>query len=152
MNPKDPRLNEQSLHRLLRSLPDRSAPRTLQHRVLAELEHRAAEPGWKRSYASWPAWLRGAFFLGALLAAVLAVAGPARVLGELALRIDSLAFLRTVSRGMENSARDIVGAIPAVWLYAAAAAVAASYAILAGLGAAAYHSFSRSRHPLTSNA
>jgi hypothetical protein len=148
----DPRLPEQSLHRLLRNLPDRPAPRTLQHRVLAELERRAAEPSWRRSYASWPAWLRGAFVLGALLAAAVAAAGPARVLGEMALRIDSLSFARTVVRGMEGSARDIVAAIPATWLYAAAAAVAASYAILAGLGAAAYRAFAHSRHHLLSNA
>jgi hypothetical protein len=152
MPSKDPRLSEQSLHRLLRNLPDRPAPRTLQHRVLAELERRAAEPSWRRTYASWPAWLRGAFVLGALLAAALVAAGPTRVLGEIALRIDSLSFARTLVRGMEGSVRDMVAAIPAAWLYAAAAAVAISYAILGGLSAAVYRAFAHSRNHLLSNA
>lgn len=42
---------ERLIHRTLRDLAPRRAPRTLEARVFAELERRAALPWWRQSYA-----------------------------------------------------------------------------------------------------
>jgi hypothetical protein len=63
---------ESLIDRTLRAQPARRAPRTLESRVVAELARRAALPWWHKSYAHWPAVVRGGFFvLSALVAAVL---------------------------------------------------------------------------------
>ena len=53
-----PRMNpdelERFIHQTLRALPDRKAPGTLEARVLAEVERRAAIPWWHKSWSYWP--------------------------------------------------------------------------------------------------
>src|ERR1035438_2139941 len=74
MNPQDQDKLEASIHRVLRKLPDRKAPFTLEARVLAELGRRASLPWWRKSFAHWPSAVRAGFFVGAGLAAALVVA------------------------------------------------------------------------------
>ena len=63
---------EKFIHRTLRSLPDRRAPATLEARVAAALEARAAIPWWHKSWTYWPQWVRALFvlFCGGLAALV----------------------------------------------------------------------------------
>ena len=85
MNPPPENPHEKlarALHETLRALPPRRAPRTLETRVFAELERRAALPWWRRSFAHWPRAARALFLLASaglvkitLLAAGWAVAG-----------------------------------------------------------------------------
>jgi hypothetical protein len=148
MTPADPETPERRLHQVLRRLPDRPAPRTLERRVAAELARRAALPWWRRSYVAWPTWLRGTFLALAALAAAALVAGPDRAFTELARHIEWLAVLRSVGGSIASSVRDVANAIPAPWLYGALAIIAALYAALAGIGMATYRLFFRTKTSL----
>ena len=128
------------MHRTLRGLPARRAPRTLEQRVLAELERRAALPWWRRSYLHWPFAMRAVFFGLSAAAAAGAVVGSILLLqgadgpAEAASRLPALEF----AKALIGSVSTIYHAIPPVWLYGGLAAIAAAYATLVGVGAAAY--------------
>lgn len=153
-SPHDPEKLERAIHATLRALPPRRAPRTLEARVLAELERRAALPWWRQSFAHWPLAARALFLLASvalvkltLMAAVWVMAG-----------FDSGAFVAAFStpvswaqtgvalvRGIADFFVIIFRSIPPVWLYGTVAFVAAMYAALVGLGAAAYRTLYVSR-------
>jgi hypothetical protein len=138
---------EKMVHDALRSLPDRRAPAALEARVWAALERRAAIPWWHRSWGYWPLGVRAAFVVfcgavaaGLVLASLYVPAGfdsapfhhvAAPVLGL----IDGALG---VGRWLAAFGALLVRQIPALWLYAALAFVAALYAMLFGLGATAY--------------
>ncbi len=67
---------EAEIDRVLKELPELSAPASLQGRVLAAIERRAALPWYRQSWQMWPLSLRVASFV-ALLApfAAICVAG-----------------------------------------------------------------------------
>src|SRR5437879_12969818 len=65
---------EQLVGRACREQPALAAPRTLQARVFAALQQRAARPWWRRSFAYWP--------MGPRVVLVLACAGLARAMLE----------------------------------------------------------------------
>jgi hypothetical protein len=149
-NPDNPEQLERLIHRTLRDLPPRSAPRTLESRVLAELERRAALPWWRQSYAHWPVAVRAAFFVGTAALAALIVSGlfaMMRVAGSPAFA-DTFAWF-TFARDLGRTAADTGGALwralPPLWLYGALALIAACYATLIGVGAAAYRTFHPAR-------
>ena len=144
MNPDE---LEKLIHRTLRSLPGRNAPDTLEARVLAALESRAAIPWWHKSWAYWPQWVRALFvlFCGAVAALVI-VGGAGLPAGVDAARLNqvlapALSLIRPVI-GLGRGLVDIVALlgrnIPAWWFYGAAAFVAGLYVMLVGVGAAAY--------------
>src|SRR6188768_2065565 len=54
---------EEVVHRTLRDLPFRRAPRSLESRVCAEIERRVALPWWRRSFVHWPLAARAAFLV-----------------------------------------------------------------------------------------
>ena len=54
---------EKSIHQLLRNLPDRAAPATLEARVMATIAARASLPWWKRPITQWPTIWRSLFLL-----------------------------------------------------------------------------------------
>ena len=128
---------DRRLDRTLRELPQRRAPATLEYRVLGELRRRAALPWWRRSFAHWPLLARalflaicGASIRLALLGGDTAAAGVrsfswARQLGTLAASGGNLAAL-------------LARTAPPLWLYDGIAVCGVLYAILFGLGAAAY--------------
>lgn len=138
---------EQAIHRTLRDLPDRRAPGSLEERVLAELERRAALPWWKRSYVHWPLPARCAFLLGSavvLKAVIMATiwvmvgfeAGPYNTAFS-----SSYAWFQALG-DLAGSVVEFVSAvlstIPRFWLYAGGICLAAMYTTLIGLGAFAY--------------
>lgn len=140
---------ERLIHQTLRELPPRSAPSTLQLRVMAEIERRAALPWWHKSFAYWPMAARFAFLL--LSVAMVGVAWSATMWafgGFDAAQFETafakpLAWIenaRVVINAIGNFFQIILRNIPALWLYGVLAVAAALYATFFGLGAAAYRS------------
>src|SRR5476649_1202935 len=74
---------EQLIHRTLREQPARRAPRSLEQRVLAELERRAALPWWRRSFAHWPLPARAGFLVICAALIGLAFVGGAAAMDSL---------------------------------------------------------------------
>jgi hypothetical protein len=137
---------ERAVHEALRSLPPVRAPRTLESRVLEAIERRATAPWWRSSFARWPVAARIGFMvasLALLLMAILLTRAPAAE-SIVALPAHPLLLLPGVNQaqallaslGVLRSA--FSHAVPPSFLYAALAVSAALYALLVGLGAAAY--------------
>lgn len=138
---------EQFVDRALQGLPERRAPRSLEQRVLAELARRAALPWWHRSFAFWPMPVRVTFILASLavvklmlMATVWAMAGfdTAAVQGAFAQPIAWWESGRTVVNAITGFGEIMLRNIPPLVLYGGLAFIAATYAALFGLGAAAY--------------
>jgi hypothetical protein len=144
MNPDE---LEKFIHRTLRSLPDRHAPATLEARVRAALESRAATPWWHQSWSYWPFWARAVFLLvcGGLagLLVYLGVAVRTNV-GALPLNTTFASVLHLfqsivgLGRVLAECLAVIGRNIPSVWLYGIVLFVGGLYAMLFGLGTAAY--------------
>jgi hypothetical protein len=138
---------EKMVHSALRSLPNRRAPATLEARVRSALEARAALPWWHQSYAHWPLAVRIGFF--GLSAALVAFLVYASVLlpnsSDLSANTGALAPLVSWGTRLLAAGRSIIDFVslvarnlPAVWVYGVGACIVGTYAMLAGLGAAAY--------------
>ena len=142
---------EKFVDRALRELPERAAPRSLETRVLAEIERRCALPWWRQSYAHWPVAARGAFLVLTALAAAMLVAGlvflvrqpeAALVTGAIARRFGGLLVLRSLAEAAANRHHGVIHAIPSWWLIGGLAFIGACYATVIGVGAAAYRALS----------
>ncbi len=147
MKPNDSEKLERLIHRTLRELPARRAPRSLEARVLAEVARRDALPWWRKSYASWPTPVRNAFFVlsaaiaAGIIAALFALTRSsvaAEAAGQVASRFEWIALVRSLGVGVAEKAGVVFRAIPPFWLYGTLAVVASCYATLIGVGAAAY--------------
>jgi hypothetical protein len=138
---------EQLVHRTLRDLPARRAPRSLGQRVLAEIERRAALPWWRKSFAHWPVAARAGFIVLCVgLVMLLLTLGVSLTAGFEAGQYQQ-AFAHEFAwmesgRAIVNALGDFLSImgrnIPPLWLYGGLAFFAAMYAALFGLGAAAY--------------
>ena len=144
MNPEQ---LEKTVHAALRSLPLRKAPATLEARVLAEIARQASIPWWHKSYAYWPLGARIAFLIISgglanfvLFAVVYVQAGfdAAQFTTAFGSWFDFGARTLGAFRAVLDIGAVVVRNIPPLWLYGAIAFVAAAYAMLFGLGAAAY--------------
>jgi hypothetical protein len=144
MNETDDNL-ARSLGRMLHELPLRTAPATLEVRVLAELQRRAALAWWRRSFSQWPLLARVAFLVMSaalirltLLEGAIAVAGV-RSLHDSGLLSPSWAHDAGVLAATAGNLISLLARIvPPAWAYAGIAAGAMLYAVLFGLGAAVY--------------
>jgi hypothetical protein len=157
MNPSpenNPEKLERVIHQTLRALPPCRAPRTLELRVLAELERRAALPWWRQSFAHWPLPARAVFLLASvalvkltLMVFVWVMAGVET--GSLAQTFSAQLSLAQTALSAGHGVADFFAilfrSIPPLWLYGTAAFVTALYAALFGLGAAAYRTLYVSR-------
>ena len=136
---------EKNLERLLRSLPERQAPASLEKRVMLEIARRAALPWWRRSFANWPFAARSGFFALAALAAVMLVAGIFRLQGVPFAPFSALSAdwsrWSALARVVAGAGREIAASIPSYWLYGALALLATCYATVIGVSAAAYRTF-----------
>ena len=150
-NPRDPQEElERFVHRTLRELPVRRAPRSLEQRVLAELSRRASLPWWRQSFVHWPVPAQAVFLLVSLgVAAVVFMATGWALAGFDPAQFQS-AFAQPIAwwHGGQSVFNAIAGFfdimlrnIPALWLYGGLAFIASMYAALFGLGAAAYQAF-----------
>lgn len=144
--------NEERLARLLerslRNLPPRPAPRSLEARVLGELERRAALPWWRRGFTAWPMFVRGAFVaLSASLVWLSILAGARtpqamRSLDASAARPVSWAReAATFTQALGDLGSALSHAIPSAWLIGGLAVSGMLYAALFGLGIAGYRTF-----------
>jgi hypothetical protein len=135
---------ERLLDRTLRRLPLRRAPRSLEARVLGELDRRASQPWWRRSFAHWPQAARAGFAAAAAALAGLVLLGGswlAMTLRTLEVAGPASAWVRRVAAvagTAGNLAASLADAIPPGWLDLGLAAAVVLYACLFGLGAAAY--------------
>lgn len=136
---------EHLLHRALRELPLRAAPRTLESRVLGALERRAELSWWRCGFAHWPPAARATFLVicGALVG--LAFPGGAAVVASVrslhesgALSVSCIRAAEVLMTSAWNLAALFMHAAPPNWLNAGIAVFAALYAVLFGLGAAVY--------------
>jgi len=145
---------EKYIDRMLHSLPDMRAPRTLEARVRAAIEARAAIPWWHKSWSNWPQSVRAFFILICGAAAVLLVAAGAGLpttvdgaqLGHVFAPV--AAFTRPLvglGRGLGDIIAAVARSLPVWWLYGAAAIVVSLYVMLVGVGAAAYRTLWTSR-------
>lgn len=148
MNSHDEKQLEQFIHRTLRSLPERRAPLSLEQRVLAAIEMRAALPWWQKSYVYWPTPVRVGFFVLTALAAALVIAGflfgrteTVRVTADLAQYFAWTGVLRGIVGDIAGAFTTALKALPPIWFYGAIAAIATGYVVLLGAGAAAYRVF-----------
>ncbi len=144
---RSPEELESFIHQTLRSLPDRPAPRSLEARVRAAIETRVTLPWWRQSFVHWPLAARGVFLLLSaglvkvlLLALVWALAGFNAVdfTNAFSVQLTWLQAIDAALRGIGDFCVIVVRGIPSLWLYAALAGLAATYATLFGVGAAAY--------------
>ena len=147
-NPED---LEKMIHRTLRSLPDRRAPRTLESRVLAAIEAQHAQPWWQQSFTHWPLAARGAFLLlSGMVAAALIVmvfrSGPeANAVSALSGPMEIIRHIKATFAGISRFGSLVYRSIPPIWLYGSIAFLAAMYAALFGLSATAYRTFINQR-------
>lgn len=152
MKPMTPEELEQFIHRNLRSLPERRAPRTLESRVMAALESRALIPWYHRSWSYWPAAVRAAFLvvatgvMGAVMAGFYLGINGASVNAVVTKTGEQLGFVTKfyhLATWVVEFGGRVVSSIPPLWLYGGVALVAALYATFFGLGAAAYRTLYR---------
>jgi hypothetical protein len=138
---------ERLIHRTLRELPPRPAPRSLEQRVLAELARRAALPWWRKSFAHWPVPARALLLVAcvgtaklALMAGVWAMAGfdTTQYREAFASQLGWVQAAVSVGHALFGWVDVVVRSIPPLWLYGGLAFAAAMYAALFGLGAVAY--------------
>jgi len=149
MNPENEKNLEQIIHRTLRSLPERRAPRTLEHRVLAAIAAKQSVPWWHKSYAYWPTPVKVSFFAASLLFAVgistLQASNGSAVMEWLRSAMSHLNPLRTTANAIGESGAIVYRSIPSLYIYGALAAFGALYAALFGLGATAYRTLFSNR-------
>lgn len=154
MNPSDDQKLEQLISRVVRDLPARRAPVTLESRVLQAIAAREAQPWWRKSFVHWPFLVRALFLvLSATLAAgtvwlLLRALGavPVAEAGEIvsAPLIWWQTFNATVHTLVDLTLRVIPpGAM--TWIQIALGAIAVGYGIVIGAGAAAYHALRQAR-------
>lgn len=140
----DDRLAQVFTH-VLRGLPLRRAPETLESRVLAELIRRAALPWWRQGYALWPTVVRAAFIaICSGLIGLTFLGGAWSPASSRAVYLASAAAMSWTrpAAALITWAADLAAlirlSVPAAWLYGGMAAAALLYVALFGLGAVAY--------------
>ncbi len=143
---------EQFIHQSLRTLPPRRAPRTLEARVLAALEHRATVPWYHQSWSAWPQAVRAAFlalatgFAGAFVAGFYVLSSgidTSALAAQASARLSFFTKLYHVSAWVFELGANQISSIPSLWLYGGLALIAALYATFFGLSAAAYRTLYR---------
>jgi hypothetical protein len=150
-------MNEQAdrtLRQLLRNLPERPAPAGLESRVLQQLERRRGHAWWRRGFAHWPVAARAGFITTcAVLIGVSLLDTRWSTLGTGVWRrafgsVLSWAYPAEVAIASTTAVSTrIAHTLPLSWLYALLAMAAALYAVLFGLGIAAYRTLYLSPHP-----
>lgn len=133
--------NDEHLERLvaaaLRGTAPRTAPPSLERRVLRAIENRAARPWWREEFGRWPALARAAFLIASAGLVYLALGAPLWLWESSRAGLPAeLSLLQTLMQ----TPRVIVEHLPSVLVYSAIAALVMLYATLFGVGAIAYRS------------
>jgi hypothetical protein len=152
VNKMTPEELEKFIHRQLQGLPAHRAPDSLESRVLAAIERRAAIPWYHQSWSYWPAAVRTAFVVlamgvtGAVVAAFYSGFNEVNTSGVMAQASEKLSVFTKiyhVAAWMADLGAQLVASIPSPWLYGGGAVIAVFYATFFGLGAAAYRVLNR---------
>jgi hypothetical protein len=136
----EPQRLERTVQRLADEQPLRRAPDGLAEAVLAAIEQRASSPWWRSDFRHWPMTARVIFLLAVSAPVLFACLVAGNVVGQLdtatatVLSLPQFAVLHALGTAVQIAG----GLIADTWLYDGAAAMAALYAALFGLGAAAY--------------
>lgn len=142
----DQKLKEQ-VGALLAHQPLRSAPASLEVRVLAAISQRTAAPWWQRSFMEWPAAARAGFFALSLTFAGLALVAGMWVMSALSsgpwtpVLTRATAWMQVpaqLAAAAADTCAAVLHAIPGEWLDAGAALGIVLYLTLLAAGAAAY--------------
>jgi hypothetical protein len=137
---------ETHLRELVRGLPLRRAPATLEVRVWRELERRASLPWWRRGFSQWPGGARASFVaICCTIVGLTAGEGAPTMFAPtlLAAAAGPLSWMHStvaVARSAVEVAVLLIRVIPVTWIYGGLAAGIVLYAALFGLTAAAYRS------------
>jgi len=154
MNPSDDKNLEHLIARVVRDLPARRAPSTLESRVMQAIAAREALPCCRKSFAHWPFFVRAVFLvLSATLAAgtvwVLLRALGAIPVAEAGQVVSApLVWWQTFNATVRTLVDLTLRVIPPgamTWIQIGLGAVAVGYAIVIGAGAAAYHALRQAR-------
>jgi len=144
MSKPTPEELEKLIHASLRSLPERRAPQSLEANVWAAIHAQQAQPWYRQSFVHWPMAARAVFlaFTGILAASLIATilqwGGQLDASSALSGPEMIFAKIKGFAGGLQTVGSMILRAVPANWLYGAAAFVAVMYAVLIGIGATAY--------------
>lgn len=134
---------EKRFDTVLRSLPDRPAPASLEARVMAELARRAGLPWWHRSYMGWPPAIKGVFLFVSAAVAALMIVGCMQLMRGTTVDVTARPLaewhmLRTAVTSVIDVFGRLLPGISTTVFYGVLAVVLAMYASVFGLGAAAY--------------
>ena len=148
-NTPDPQSLERLTATVLRDLPSRRAPASLEARVMAELERRATQPWWRLSYRDWPLFVRLLFIAACVGLGSIAVRATEWLFGRSASTLSGieseLAPAAVSLKATASTFSFIAHSIPSLWIYSALAIIAVMYVALFGIGAAAYRTLYASR-------
>jgi len=135
---------ERQLGQLLGSLPDMSAPSSLEQRVLSRLAADARLPWYRRGFSRWPGTARVLFLPVALTGAAITMGIASRIGAAIPASLPATNALPTASRvsatwsALHDAGQAIGGLVthfvPMPWLYAAAAIFVAGYLLTILLG------------------
>ncbi|HEX2492566.1 MAG TPA: hypothetical protein VHK24_02235, partial [Steroidobacter sp.] len=123
---------ERLITNAVRGTPHRSAPATLERRILNALDRRSTEPWWRKEFARWPPLARMAFLVACAGLAYVALAAPLWLWES---SRDALPTEVSLLQTLALTVRVIVKHLPSVLVYSALAALVALYGVLFGVGA-----------------
>lgn len=136
---------EQFVNKYCRQQPLRTAPATLQARVMRELQARAALPWWRKSFVHWPLWSQALFVMAALIAAKLLLMLADRIGGHWLVSTGAAARSSTLVQNVSTIATvshdvstQLFGMIPMPLVYGAVFVIAMLYLVLFGIGVTTY--------------
>ncbi len=128
---------ENRIARLLRGLPERRAPRSLEQRVLSEVARREARPWWRKSWSHWPLLVRAGFVLASggaagmtVAFAIFGVQGLSAFVPRLRETVAPLQSFGAVISAVGTALADAVSAIPGYLLWLSLGGVVTAYALL----------------------
>ena len=137
---------ERLVGQVLRDLPPRRAPASLEARVLGELAARARLPWWRRGVATWPVAVRVPVIAGCAVCVplvwILSLWLATRLISVTRERVAGpLASVRAAGQAvtsLSTAIAHIIQSIPREWLVGGIIATATLYAVLFALIAVGY--------------
>jgi hypothetical protein len=134
---RDRRLAE-LIGQAVRDIPHRSAPLSLERRVLAELERQAAAPWWRKDFLHWPVAARLLFLIASAGLIRLVLRAPAWMQGSSLDMPPEISWIQTTTHAISLA----VHHLPSLLVYGGGALVVTLYVAFFGISAIAWRSLS----------
>ena len=154
---RDPEQLEKFIGAMLREQPLRIAPASIEARVQQELAQYAALPWWRRGFSRWP-WQARLLFLplafGCVQVSSLTNNGVSWLWQALSRSAPGAAAQSGIASfsGMEQALQTLGNmlsrGVPTIWIYGAAGFALLLYAVMFGLGAAAFRTLFATPEPV----